>query len=185
MSSKLEKAIGRAFRAPRKRVRRLSKPERSAFPSARQRGCAGLKKKFYPHHLREMIDYDYAGGLPEDARQWLAAFTEEHYKGFRVKRETQVTKVEHLRAADAARKRTTRGEDVMAFRKHLEQERAVLPPASGDHALHVPSILEFALLAGAAGMQEHELRARNHTEDRMLDELDEQRAAGEIVRRRG
>lgn len=177
MSSRLERTIGKAFRAPRKRVTRRVKPEKAAFPSARQKGCAGLKKKFYPQHLRELVDYDYAEGLPEGARQWLAAFTEEHYRAYRVKRETQVTTLQHIREADAARKRRSRGEDVMAFRKHLQEERSTLPPASGDAALHVPSVLEFALLAGSSGMQEHEMRARNHAEDQMVKGIDERRAA--------
>lgn len=153
---------------------RQKRTAKAPFPSRRQASCAGLKKQFYPAHLREMVDCDYAEGLPESARQWLASFLEEHYRGFRLKRETQVTRIEHIREADAARKRATRGEDVMAFRKHLEQERAALPAARGE--VHVPSMREFALLAGAAGLQEHELRARNVAEDELVDELDERRA---------
>lgn len=163
----------------------VPKSQRAPFPSARQASCAGLKPQFYPPYLRGLVDYDYADKLPPDARQWLAAFTEENYRGLRFKGETQVTTLEHLRAADASKKRVSRAQDVMAFGKHmslasfrqsLNDTRAALP-AHGEP--HVPSAFEFALVAGAAGVQSHELRARNHTEDELLDELDERRAAGE------
>ena len=64
---------------------------REPFPSARQASCAGLKRQFYPAHVRHLVDYDYEARLPLAARQWLAAFTEEHYRGWRLKRETQLS----------------------------------------------------------------------------------------------
>lgn len=164
---------------------RAVQPKRAAFPSARQKGCAGLKPQFYPPYLRGLVDYDYADELSPADRQWLAAFTEEHYRGLRFKGETQVTTIEHLRAADASKKRVSRAQDVMAFGKHmsmasfrrsLDETRSALPAHSEPH---VPSAFEFALVAGSAGLQAHELRARNRTEDDLIDELDERRAAVE------
>lgn len=158
---------------------------RCAFPSARQAGCAGLRPQFYQPHLRPLVDYDYLAKLSETERQWLAAFTEEHYRGYRLKKETQVTELDHLRAADRDRKRVTRGLDVMAFDLSdsieevrdriatLERQRA---RANGPRDLHVPSVLEFAIVAGMADVQPHELRARNHVEDALLSALDKHRA---------
>lgn len=70
-------------------------------PSARQKRCVGLARGTYPAYLRDLVDYDYDKGLPDAARQWLAAFTEEHYRGWRLKAEQQVTPVEAIRSAKA------------------------------------------------------------------------------------
>src|SRR3954468_23873159 len=40
---------------------------REAFPSARQRRCAGLKRSYYPDYVREFVDYDYDESLPDEA----------------------------------------------------------------------------------------------------------------------
>ena len=61
------------------------------FPSPRQASCAGLKRQFYPAHIRHFVDYDYEARLSLSDRQWLAAFTEELYRGWRLKRETQLS----------------------------------------------------------------------------------------------
>jgi hypothetical protein len=80
---------------------------REAFPSARQKRCAGLKRSYYPDYVREFIDYDYDDKLPEAARVFLAAFSEEYYRGWRLKRETQLHGLDastssRSRAAEAA-----------------------------------------------------------------------------------
>lgn len=71
-----------------------------AFPSQRQRSCAGLKLKFYPEYERDLVDVDYADRLPEAARVWLASFLEEHYRGWRLKGEAQIHSVDQLRASN-------------------------------------------------------------------------------------
>lgn len=87
-------------------------------PSPRQAKAAGLERRFYPPYLRDLVDYDYDKALPEEARQWLAAFTEEHYRGWRLKNEEQVTRLEDLREAGATAQRLLR--------------RAKQPPATPD-----------------------------------------------------
>jgi hypothetical protein len=76
--------------------------------SPRQQRASGLNRRFYAPHVRELVDYDYDAALPEEARVWLAAFTEEHYRGWRLKSEQQLLGLPALRAADADRKRTGR-----------------------------------------------------------------------------
>jgi hypothetical protein len=190
------KSVNRSGRAQKEKTTSTINQSKSAFPSARQAACAGLRRQFYPDHLRDLVDYDYAEALPEEARVFLAAFTEEHYRGFRLKRETQVTTLEHLREADAARKRVVRGEDVLAFGKHVDRLVTVHGKAPGEaghsfRALRSPQHLggrvsvAAALVAGSSGLQVHELAATNYAEDRMVDELDEQRAAMSAASIRG
>lgn len=69
------------------------------FPSKRQASCAGLQLKYYPEYVRDLVDVDYAAKLPEADKVWLAAFLEEHYRGWRLKRETQVHPIELSREA--------------------------------------------------------------------------------------
>jgi hypothetical protein len=85
-----------------------SRKKKQDFPSARQRSCAGLNRRFYPPYQRDLIDYDYDQRLPQGAREWLAAFTEEHYRGWRLTNETQLNPLPALREADAARSRARR-----------------------------------------------------------------------------
>lgn len=189
-------------RAPAGRSRPSSSVH-SVFPSARQASCEGLKRQFYPDYLADLVDYDYDDDLPPEARQFLAAFTEEHYKGFRLKAETQVTPIEHIRAADASRKRVVRGEDVMAFAKHINREVQVMTDRGG-----VPGVFEeghggnprqetlscgrarhrissaAALVAGVSGLQAHEFVAANHVEEAAAEALDEFRAQLEVDRAR-
>jgi hypothetical protein len=82
--------------------------KKQAFPSARQASCAGLKRQFYAAHQRDLVDYDYEGRLSPKERTWLAAFTEEFYRGWRLKSETQLHPVGQIREADAARSRARR-----------------------------------------------------------------------------
>jgi hypothetical protein len=103
---------------------------REAFPSSRQRRASGLKRSYYPDYLRDLVDYDYDESLPDDARVWLAAFTEEFYRGWRLKRETQLHGLTHLRAAGAENQRRRAHQDPMAFGKHRGE---VVPErGSGD-----------------------------------------------------
>lgn len=88
--------------------------------SRRQLGCAGLQKRFYPEFQRDLVDFDYLKRLSESERVWLAAFTEEHYRGWRLKSEEQVHSLEQLRAADAARKVLQRG--YQGLEKQVERE---------------------------------------------------------------
>ena len=88
---------------PRPNTKNSKNPEWSP----RQLAASGLNRRFYGSQ-RELVDYDYDAALPDDARVWLAAFTEEHYRGWRLKSEEQVHPLPALRAADAARKRAER-----------------------------------------------------------------------------
>lgn len=65
-------------------------------------------RQFYPAAVRKDVDFDYVARLPAAERVWLAAFAEEYYRGWRLKRETQLHSVEQLREADAGRKRSAR-----------------------------------------------------------------------------
>src|SRR5229473_1023453 len=89
--------------------------KKHAFPSPRQANCAGLKKQFYADYLRSLVDYDYADELTEEERIWLAAFTEEYYRGWRLKRETQLHSLDDIRAAAARAKLVREHEDPLAF----------------------------------------------------------------------
>lgn len=149
------------------------------FPSARQASCAGLKRQFYAEYLREFVDYDYAEELPEEARVWLAAFTEEYYRGFRLKRETQLHRVEELRAATARAKLVREHEEPLAFGVHrgpsIEEmvQRSEESKGSGESVR-----VQLRLLAGSQHLQEHELRdGRNHVEDDVIDQIDAHRNA--------
>jgi hypothetical protein len=105
-------------------------PVREAFPSPRQKRASGLKRSYYPDYLRELVDYDYDESLPDDARVWLAAFTEEFYRGWRLRRETQLHGLTHLRAAGAENQRRRAHQDPMAFGKHRGE--SVPERGSGD-----------------------------------------------------
>lgn len=137
-------------------------------PSARQARSEGLKRRYYAQGLRELVDYDYDDRLPEAARQWLAAFTEEHYRGWRLSAEEQVTRLEHLRAAGAAKARLARGGPAL-LRSMEEQGAAAL------------QTLELQRTADAAGLQPEELRGRNFAEDSMIARIDAQRLVGGAV----
>src|SRR5438270_12657789 len=86
-------------------------PDKYPFPSPRQARAQAkapdLQIGTYPPFLREMLDADYLGELTETERVWLAAFLEEHYKGWRLRNETQINPVEAIRdsARDAKRQR--------------------------------------------------------------------------------
>jgi hypothetical protein len=114
--------------------------------SPRQLRSSGLNRRFYGR-ARELVDYDYDATLPDDARVWLAAFTEEHYRGWRLKSEEQVHPLPALRAADAARKRA-------------ERAQATTEP-----------VQMLGMDAVAA------LEARAPTEDDLVEAMDRQRAA--------
>src|SRR3954462_11294944 len=81
--------------------------EKHPFPSPRQARAPGLQKGYYPPFLRELLDADYLDELTETERVWLAAFLEEHLRGWRLKNETQINPVEAIResARDAKRQR--------------------------------------------------------------------------------
>jgi hypothetical protein len=112
----------------------------AAFPSARQAACAGLRREYYPAYLRDMVDYDYdedlrrraAGGdaLAKEALVFLAAFSEEFYKGFRLKRETQIHGLTHLREAGAQKQRRRRQQDVLSFGAHRSSAEPEPKPLS-------------------------------------------------------
>jgi hypothetical protein len=104
---------------------------RDPFPSARQKRCAGLKRSYYPDYVREFVDYDYDDSLPEDARVFLAAFSEEYYRGWRLKKETQLHGLTHLRAAGAEQQRRRAHQDPLGFAAHRGTE-LVERPADRD-----------------------------------------------------
>jgi hypothetical protein len=126
--------------------------------------------------MRELVDYDYDEDLPEEARVWLSAFSEEHYKGWRLKAETQLHPIERLREAGADAQRRRRGECVMAFGQHRGE--SIDGAGEGDLREHAgtSSLLQMLSVDGANGLAPHELRSRNRTEDRMVERLDERRA---------
>ena len=105
---------------------------REAFPSARQARAAGLKRNYYPEYLREFVDYDYDEALPDAARVWLAAFTEEYYRGWRLKKETQIHSLEHLREAGAQRKRRREHQDPAAWGAHRGSSTAPCEAGRAD-----------------------------------------------------
>lgn len=70
-----------------------------------------MKLKYYPEYVRDMVDVDYAGKLGEKDKVWLAAFLEEYYRGWRLRRETQVCDLTTLREAGATHWRQMRGFD--------------------------------------------------------------------------
>jgi hypothetical protein len=114
---------------------------REAFPSARQKRCAGLKRSYYPDYVREFVDYDYDESLPEAARVFLAAFSEEYYRGWRLKRETQLHGIEHLRAAGAEQQRRRAHQDPLGFAAHRGTE-LVERPADRDVELEMVRALD-------------------------------------------
>jgi hypothetical protein len=140
---------------------------RQPFPSPRQSRCPGLQPRLYPSYLRDLVDVDYAAQLSDAERIWLAAFLEEHYRGYRLANETQLHPLDKLRESDAARKRVLRSEDVLAF----EQHRA----GSLDEASEVRGGCEDAalqLLAGSQSRNPHELRSKNFVEDDLIKSID-------------
>jgi hypothetical protein len=81
--------------------------------------------------LREFVDYDYDDALPEDARIWLAAFSEEYYRGWRLKKETQLLNLTQIREAGAIKRLRGAHQDPLAFscyRGELEAD----PTQEGD-----------------------------------------------------
>jgi hypothetical protein len=116
-----------------------------------------------------MVDVDYADQLPETERTWLAAFLEEHYKGYRLAAETQLHPLDKLRESDAARKRVLRSEDVLAFDQH---RAGSVDAPMGKRARESQ---ELAMLAASQGRVTHELRGRNYVEDSLIDHLDRTR----------
>lgn len=94
--------------------------DREDFPSKRQRGCAGLQLKYYPDYVRDMVDVDYAGKLSEADRIWLASFLEEHYRGWRLKRETQVHPIGLIRESARAHDKRRRGFERVQFVSHQD-----------------------------------------------------------------
>lgn len=78
------------------------------------------------------MDYDYLDKLTDAERQWLAAFTEEHVKGFRLKGETQVTTREAINAANAARMRAVRARDPLVFAAEREAMGMEEPPTKDE-----------------------------------------------------
>lgn len=62
-----------------------------------------------------MVDVDYADKLGEADKVWLASFLEEHYRGWRLKAETQVHPVGMIRQANAAHHRRRRGFEPVEF----------------------------------------------------------------------
>lgn len=114
---------------------------RESFPSARQRRCAGLKRAYYPDYVREFVDYDYDASLPDAARVWLAAFSEEYYRGWRLKRETQLHGLEHLRAAGAEQQRRRAHQDPLGFAAHRGSE-PIERPSDRDVELELVRALD-------------------------------------------
>ena len=107
---------------------------REAFPSKRQARCSGLKRKYYPDYVREFVDYDYDEGLPEEAKVWLAAFTEEYYRGWRLKRETQLHSLEHLQRAGAEKMARSRHRDPLGFGIHRGEGDGLEVPTRNPEA---------------------------------------------------
>lgn len=128
---------------------------RASFPSARQRtnAISLLGANTYAPYVKWAVDYDYARRLSPKDLIWLAAFSEEYYKGFRRKDETQILPPDALRQANAdhAQRRRIRPTDKQA------------EPADGEFE------------AASRGLQEHELRGRNLVEDEMVRWLDRPR----------
>jgi len=150
--------------------------EKSEFPSERQASCAGLRREFYPAYFGELVDYDYDDDLPEEARQLLAAFTEEHYKGWRLRNETQLHPVEQLREAAAHAKLVREHRDPLALGPSIEGQAAQGDQgADGTGGADRDGRLQLRLLAGSRSQDAHELQGRNVVEDELIAELDERR----------
>jgi hypothetical protein len=155
--------------------------ERSGFPSTRQAKAPGLRREFYPAYLRELVDYDYDGQLPESARVWLAAFTEEHYRGWRLSAETQLHSLTQIREAGAEHQRRRRRQDPLSFAQHREEQRSPTTTSTSE-LLEVELAMRMA--AAELDMEPHELRARNHTEDELIDRLDAARPRDQVKARK-
>jgi hypothetical protein len=91
--------------------------------------------------VREFIDYDYDDKLPEAARVFLAAFSEEYYRGWRLKKETQLHGLTHLRAAGAEQQRRRAHQDPLGFAAHRGTE-LVERPADRDVELELVRALD-------------------------------------------
>ena len=91
------------------------------FPSARQARSPGLRRGVYPAYLRDQVDYDYVQKLSDEERIWLAAFTEEYLKGWKLKSETQVLPVELARRAWAEQRRVRQHQDPLLFGQQREE----------------------------------------------------------------
>lgn len=144
--------------AASRKLRVVPPAAKAAFPSRRQKLCKGLKPTIYPDYVRQMVDYDYLGKLSDEEKQWLSAFSEEYYKGWRMREETQVNPLDKLRASNAAYKRLRLSGDPVAFPGHR-----------GGRLEDQP---EIALAASGRGQESHELRGRNSVEDEMIRWLD-------------
>lgn len=157
-------------------------PDKAPFPSPRQRLCKGLQRNIFPGYIQWAVDFDYADKLSPEDRAYLAAFSEEHYKGWFLKKETQVHPPDKLREANAAHGRRRRGHDVLSFEEHRHHlDISTAGPhesrnGSDDQApLDTSEQTQLRVLAGSTGKDTHELRGRNVEEDKMVQRLDRPR----------
>lgn len=164
------------------RARLKSVPsDKAPFPSERQRRCKGLERKTFPGYIQWAVDFDYADKLSDEDRAWLAAFSEEHYKGWFLKKETQVHPRDKLREANAAHGRRRRGHDVLSFEDYRDP-MSISTIHSGNTGSPVfrgcrgdRDADQLRALAGALGQDPSELRGRNVVEDAMVQWLDRPR----------
>lgn len=153
-------------------------PDKAPFPSERQARCNGLNRKMYPGYVQWAVDCDYAEKLSKDDREYLSGFLEEYYKGWFLKKETQVHPPDKLREANAACARRRRGEDVLSFEDYrdplsistVESARRTIERPSPGHG-----DAQIRILAGAMGRDPDELRSSNVVEDAMVQWLDRPR----------
>ena len=149
---------------------RAARPKRIPFPSPRQRRAVGLDAPTYPPYLRDLLDYDYTDSLSEDERIWLAAFSEEYYRGWRLKGETQIQNLDQIRASGRDRFRLASHEEPLAFAAHrgpsLDDPTAAPRGHDGPH---------LTLLSGGSSGDGSPRRTLNPTEDDMVRRIDRKR----------
>ena len=139
--------------------------------SPRQERCAGLERRYYPAYLRDLVDHDYDDKLPLAERQWLAAFDEEFYRGWRVKGERQLMPLAMLREAGASKERQRR--DVQQGAPGFRSLEA-MPAHQVDRAA-------FREAAERAGLEPSDPRALGRVEDELIDALDRRRLVERAV----
>jgi hypothetical protein len=117
-------------------------PVREAFPSARQKRCAGLKRSYYPDYVREFVDYDYDESLPEAMRgcSWQPSRKSTTEAGASSGRLNSMAST-HLRAAGAEQQRRRAHQDPLGFAAHRGTE-LVERPADRDVELEMVRALD-------------------------------------------